>query len=92
MHELDEVFGAQAQKEFWMKLDDLAHDIAALLEILQGESLEGMPGVPTSRKEAVFLAETTADLKEQREAIRRICSSMAIRYCPREACRWWHPR
>jgi hypothetical protein len=30
-----------------------------------------VPGVQASRKEAVFLAETTADLKEQREAIRR---------------------
>ena len=69
--ELDEIFGTQAQKEFWMKLDDLAHDIAALLDILQGESLEGVPGFQPSRKEAVFLAETTADLKEQREAIRR---------------------
>ncbi|RSL18145.1 uncharacterized protein DUF4062 [Edaphobacter aggregans] len=71
VRELDDVFGAQAQKDFWMKLDDLAHDIAGLLEILQGESLEGVPGVKTSTKEAVFLAETTADLKEQREAIRR---------------------
>ncbi len=50
VRELDEVFGAQAQREFWMKLDDLAHDIAALLEILQGESLEGMPGVPTQQE------------------------------------------
>lgn len=71
VRELDEIFGTQAQKEFWMKLDDLAHDIAALLEILQGESLAALPGVQLSRKEAVFLAETTADLKEQREAIRR---------------------
>ena len=71
VRELDEVFGAQAQKDFWMKLDDLAHDIAALLEILQGESQKALPGIQQNRKEAVFLAETTADLKEQREAIRR---------------------
>ena len=71
VRELDEIFGTQAQRDFWMKLDDLAHDIAALLEILQGESLEAVPGAPASKKEAVFLAETTADLKEQREAIRR---------------------
>jgi hypothetical protein len=71
VRELDEIFGLQAQKDFWMKLDDLAHDIAALLEVLQGESLEALQGVQATRKEAVFLAETTADLKEQREAIRR---------------------
>jgi hypothetical protein len=67
VRELDEIFGTEAQRDFWMKLDDLAHDIAALLQILQDET----PGLESSRKEAVFLAETTADLKEQREAIRR---------------------
>jgi hypothetical protein len=71
VRELDEVFGTQAQKEFWMKLDDLAHDITALLEILQGQSLAAMAGFQNSKKEAVFLAETTADLKDQRDAIRR---------------------
>ncbi len=71
VRELDEVFGTDAQREFWMKLDDLAHDIAALLEILQGESQAAMPGVQVAKREAVFLAETTADLKEQREALRR---------------------
>jgi hypothetical protein len=67
VRELDEIFGSEAQRDFWMKLDDLAHDVAALLEILQNE----VPGLQTSRREAVFLAETTADLKDQREAIRR---------------------
>jgi len=71
VRELDEIFGAEAQRDFWMKLDDLAHDIAALLEILQDESQNTVSGVQGIRKEAVFLAETTADLKDQREAIRR---------------------
>jgi hypothetical protein len=71
VRELDEVFGTDAQRDFWMKLDDLAHDITALLEMLQSESLSAIPGLQTTRKEAVFLAETTADLKDQREAIRR---------------------
>ena len=71
VRELDEVFGTDAQRDFWMKLDDLAHDIAALLEILQGESPDAIPCLQATKKQAVFLAETTADLKEQREAIRR---------------------
>ena len=70
VRELDEVFGAQAQRDFWMKLDDLAHDITALLEMLRREFLVDVAGVP-DKKEAVFLAETTLDLREQREAIRR---------------------
>src|SRR6202044_663693 len=71
VRELDEVFGTDAQRDFWMKLDDLAHDIAALLEILQCESPDAIPCLQAIKKEAVFLAETTADLRDQREAIRR---------------------
>ncbi len=69
IRELDEVFGPSAQRDFWIKLDDLAHDICALLE-----KLESPPGTtaPTEvGKGGVFLAETTSDLREQREAIRR---------------------
>ena len=33
VRELDEVFGPEAQREFWIKLDDLAHDIAETLEL-----------------------------------------------------------
>ena len=71
VRELDEIFGTDAQREFWMKLDDLAHDIAALLEILQHESRPPALGVTPVKKESVFLAETTTDLKEQRDALRR---------------------
>src|SRR5687768_10496493 len=35
VRELDEVFGAEAQRDFWLKLDDLAHDIVALLEAME---------------------------------------------------------
>jgi hypothetical protein len=70
VRELDEVFGAQAQRDFWMKLDDLAHDITALLEMLRREFMVEVAGA-VNEKEAVFLAETTLDLREQREAIRR---------------------
>jgi hypothetical protein len=71
IHELDEAFGAQAQTDFWMKLDDLAQDISALLKILQVESTAGTPGVHSQSHGSVFLAETTTDLKEYREALRR---------------------
>jgi len=67
VYELDEVFGPEAQRDFWLKLDDLAHDICCVLEMLEG------PAEPKieAKEEFVFLAETTSDLKEQREAIRR---------------------
>jgi hypothetical protein len=71
VRELDEIFGTDAQREFWMKLDDLAHDIAALLEVLRNESNPPLLGAAPQKNESVFLAETTTDLKEQREALRR---------------------
>jgi hypothetical protein len=68
VRELDEVFGPEAQRDFWLRLDDLAHDICCLLEMLEH------PETTASSEpagEAVFLAETTSDLREQRETIRR---------------------
>jgi hypothetical protein len=70
VRELDEIFGPEAQRDFWLKLDDLAHDICCLLEIVQKH--EGPGGGQTgSQRAPIFLAETTSDLVEQRETIRR---------------------
>ena len=110
VRELDEVFGPEAHRDFWLKLDDLAHDIVGLLEAMEspeeaaasvamaramaadavasapapmggGQPAGASPPVltpsqpavnpPVMRKEAVYLAETTSDLREQRESIRR---------------------
>lgn len=67
VYELDEVFGPEAQRDFWLRLDDLAHDVCCVLEMLEG------PAEPKieAKDECVYLAETTSDLREQREAIRR---------------------
>jgi hypothetical protein len=67
VHEFDGVFGAEAQQNFWNTLDDLAHAMCDMLEIVEG------PERPESPREetAVFLAETTGDLKDQHDAIRR---------------------
>jgi hypothetical protein len=70
VRELNEVFGPEAQKDFWIRLDDLAHDICCLLEVM--ESQEGAPQTGQGKKKVdIFLAETSYDLREQREAIRR---------------------
>jgi TIR domain len=102
VRELDEVFGPDAQRDFWIKLDDLAHDVVALLEALHAEAYAataadlsgGSPGAPKKApasmpspapaahpsphaahvpetKGTIFLAETTSDLKDQRESLRR---------------------
>jgi hypothetical protein len=69
IRELDEIFGPEAQRDFWIRLDDLAHDICCLLEMM--ETREDVAQTAQSDGRDIFLAETTDDLKEQREAIRR---------------------
>jgi hypothetical protein len=70
VRELDEVFGPEAQRDFWLKLDDLAHDICCLLEML--EIPEATPSTEARASiRPVYLAETASDLKEQREVVRR---------------------
>ena len=67
-HELDQVFGPEAQRDFWMKLDDVAHDVSALLECLHQGEHAGTAAEPTA---SVFLAEVTSDLQDEYDAIRR---------------------
>jgi hypothetical protein len=85
VRELDEIFGPEAQRDFWMRLDDLAHDIVALLERIHAEGgntdIDTPPAtadapariasVAVAEKGSVYLAETTSDLREQRELLRR---------------------
>ncbi len=76
--ELSEVFGLNPDPAYWSRLDDLAHDIAALLEALRREhAFDGSKAqvhgaeAEAQKRKAVFLAETTSDLKDKREALRR---------------------
>ena len=41
IRELDEIFGPEAHRDFWIKLDDLAHDLCTLLEQLESEDADG---------------------------------------------------
>ena len=81
IHELDEVFGSEAQKEFWIRLDDLAHDICCMLEVLE-TSDTAVGGVDSIAATTIFLAETTSDLREQREAIKRDLQQHAYTVLP----------
>jgi hypothetical protein len=125
VRELDEVFGPEAQRDFWIRLDDLAHDLCALLEALE-EDAQLAPFIPDQPPTApqsgarsggngasnggaaqasvseppsfsstapaiaaasvattrVYLAETTSDVREQRESLRRDLQQHGYRVLP----------
>ena len=56
------------EKEYWIKIDDVAHDMCQLLEVLQSEGFANGKG---ANNKTVYLAETTLDLDDEHAAIRR---------------------
>lgn len=68
--ELGPMSPPDAQRLYWVKLDDLAHDIADLLTILEGDASGKRPSSGAT-KGAVYLAETSSDVKDRRDSIRR---------------------
>jgi len=79
--EFDQIFGPDAQREYWARLDDLAHDLVGLLEkVEEAGSTEDGPisdlgaitsSSGTSSRGAIYLASTSHDLKEEHDAMRR---------------------
>jgi hypothetical protein len=67
--ELSQAYGPEAERQFLARLDDLAYDIAKLLEQLKSEPGAASPAAPP--KGTVYLAETSYDLREEREAVKR---------------------
>lgn len=70
VHELNEIFGPEAQRDFWIRLDDLAHDVCCMLEMLEASEDSPAASSPIAAG-TIFLADCTADVREQREAIKR---------------------
>jgi hypothetical protein len=68
--EFDEEFGPEYRQMFLMKLDDLAQDLKSLLEFVDSPELTDAPAAG-GKQDAIFLAATTLDLQDQRDAIRR---------------------
>jgi TIR domain len=83
VRELDEVFGPEAQREFWTRLDDLAHDIVTLLEAIDHQGDVPLPSASiaapvaqavitaVASKGTVYLAQTTSDLRDHADRLRR---------------------
>lgn len=69
--ELSQEYGGK-ERAFMTKLDDLAYDIAQLLDMMANEEADAAAaGAAAVSKGTVYLAETTYELREQREEIKR---------------------
>jgi hypothetical protein len=69
VRELSEIFGPEAEQEFLLRLDDLAHDLCRLLEEIHDEGAS--PFVQPQQGARVYLGETSNDLRPQRDSLRR---------------------
>jgi hypothetical protein len=72
--EFNRIFGFESEKKYWAKLEDLAYDIYQLLETFQPMKVEEASPIVNSVKSTgttIYLAETTFDLNEARDKIRR---------------------
>ena len=69
IREYDETFGEEAAQRYYEKVYDLAYEIAEAAKARSEASTATMERTQTSK--TIFLAETTSDLKEARDNLRR---------------------
>jgi hypothetical protein len=69
--ELLNLFGPEAERQFLTRLDDLAYDVAKLLDELETTGEEAPAGAVGAGKGTLYLAETSFDLREERDAVKR---------------------
>ncbi len=91
--ELSQSSGPDDSRQYWARLDDLAHDITEALGLLEvaspgtgtGAVAGGESGAVSARagdSPIVFLAETTFDLKSERDSIKRELQGHGYRVLP----------
>ncbi|MCP4231521.1 MAG: hypothetical protein GY771_15430, partial [bacterium] len=69
----------ELERIYWAKLDDIAHDIRDILMKLKEP---GAAEAPTEDVPSVYLAETTSDLREQRDMLKRQLMKDGYRVLP----------
>lgn len=70
--EFNKIFGSDREQKYWAKLEDLAYDIFQLLEVFGQKQVEEVnQSVEPLKGTAIYLAESTFDLNEVRDKVRR---------------------
>lgn len=75
--EFNKLYGPEAERGFWLRMNDLAYDMADTLALL-----ENVTGRPAEAAVAVYLATVTAELQPQRDTLRRELSRQGWRVLP----------
>ena len=83
VRELSEIFGPEAEQEFLLKLDDLAHDMCRLLTDMHHDRASTLAQPQVTGH--VYLGEATNDLKPQRDALRRALQQHGYTVLPARA-------
>ncbi|PSN79268.1 hypothetical protein C8B47_12505, partial [filamentous cyanobacterium CCP4] len=96
--EFNKIYGPEAERKFWAKLEDLAYDIHQTLRMLEalpdGDTQAVLPAaslpplestpVGTPAGKVIYLAETTPDLSAEREKVRRELEQAGHRVLPEQ--------
>ena len=69
MKEYSDFFSQEAEKQYWMKMVDLAYDIIDALILLKGETRAEVKNI--FKRKTIYVAETGHDLSVQRNIIKR---------------------
>jgi hypothetical protein len=69
VREYTDYFSTEAERQYWMKMVDLAYDIFDTLAELRGETKSEVKNI--YKRKTIFLAETGHDLSVQRNIIKR---------------------
>ncbi len=71
VREFNQVFGREAEREFWVQLDDLAQDLCQLLRWIESESPGSASGVMPGLRDTVYLASCSNDVRDRYDEVKR---------------------
>ncbi|MEZ5324644.1 MAG: adenylate/guanylate cyclase domain-containing protein [Verrucomicrobiales bacterium] len=80
--EFDESFGEDSRRRFLHRVYDLAHEISATFEPTSGDGGTTSGVLPSGKKRTIYLAETTAELTDKRDQVRREFLERGYRVLP----------
>ncbi|MEM7352595.1 MAG: TIR domain-containing protein [Acidobacteriota bacterium] len=81
--ELSQNSGPEDSRQYWARLDDLAHDITEALSQIESSAGPAAPVAANGHDQpAVYLAETSFDLKGERDAVKRELLGHGYRVLP----------